>query len=170
LAFSVEGITLQITRVTPQGEVLDQARMNSTLRILPPNRSTILATTFQTSMDVENDIQLNLLSAVQVSNPEARAVPIDINLVKLEKLQNDQLYRFRGQVNPVDEPVESSYAINIQVNGYSLSGDPIGTNTLQINALPEELPLEFSLDLFSLNGPIHEYEILAEALPFAQDP
>jgi hypothetical protein len=167
---AVEGITLQITRLGLDGEALDQARLNSMIRVLPPSRSTILATTFQSITDAVVTYQLNLLSAVQVSNPEGRTIPVEATIVEIEKLQNDRLFRLSVEVDVLTETVEPGYVIILQVNGFGSTGTPLGTNSVQWNVLPEELPLSIDLDLFSLNGPLQDFELLAEALPLSQVP
>jgi hypothetical protein len=145
------------------GDLLEQAQASSLTRVIPQSQAIILAASFYLNPGQSFTAQAELISAVQVSNPEERLIEVELRELKLEKRTNDRLYQFEGLIELREDQPQGDVDLTIQAFGYNADGEPIGSNALQILVDTGDFPFSFNLSLFSLAEAIEDFELLVEA-------
>lgn len=163
LTSPLEGIAVQISLFDAIGDPIGQSNAYAMTRWLPKDQSTVLEATFNVDLRSIAATQLDILSAVQVSNLDERLVPVEVTQLNVDRLVDSHLYRFEGLIEKLDEGQEGTVFITIQAFGYNASGEPVGSKTLQVQIQSEEFPYSFEIPLFSLGGKIDEFNLFIEA-------
>jgi LysM repeat protein len=159
----VEAVSVQVALFNDSGDLLEQAQASSLTRVIPQSQAIILAASFNLSPGQIFTAQAELISAVQVSNPEERLIEVELRELKLEKRTNDRLYQFEGLIELREDQPQGDVDLTIQAFGYNADGEPIGSNALQILVDTGDFPFSFNLSLFSLAEAIEDFELLVEA-------
>jgi LysM repeat protein len=159
----VEGVAVLISIFNGSGDLRQQAQASSLTRTIPPSQETILEARFNLDPDQSFSAQAELISAVQVSNPEERLIEVMLSELKVEKFSDDRLYQFEGLIELQEDRPQGDVNLTIQAFGYNADGEPVGTNALQVSVDASDFPFPFTLSLFSLAKAVEDFEFLVEA-------
>jgi LysM repeat protein len=162
---AVEGVSVVISLMDPQGERLVSQQVYGPLNLLLEDRGIPLVAYFP---DPPSDPYLpavELLSAVLVSDPSNRYLPVEVTETKRVSMQDGMRWDVSGEVVISDVESVQGAQLSLLLIGFGEGGEMVGYRKWTPGApIASGDVVPFKLSVFSLGPPIARVELLSEAL------
>jgi LysM repeat protein len=166
---TLENLITQISLINANGEVIATQTANAMLDILPPGKSTALATLFQAPIPDGVVPQAQLASAVRILSSDTRYPPVSLENVLVKVDWSGMTAQVSGQVvPPTGETVPEIPAGRtwVAATAFDEAGRVVGVRRWESETiLPAGGTLPFAFLISSTGPAIDRVELLAEARP-----
>jgi LysM repeat protein len=162
---AVEGVSVVISLVDPQSELLVSQQVYGPLNLLPGACSMPLAAYFSDPPSDPFFPAGELLSAVLVSDPSKRYLHVEVTETKRESMQNGMRWDVQGEAVVSDAESGQGAQLSLLLIGFGGEGEMVGYRkwTPVAPIAPGDV-VAFKFSVFSLGPPIVRVELLSEAL------
>ncbi len=162
---AVEGVSVLISLIDPQGELLVNQQVYGPLNLLSEDRAIPLAAYFSDPPSDPFFPIAQLLSAVLVADPSKRYLPVEVTETKRESMQNGMRWDVQGEAVISGEESVQGAQLSLLLIGFGDDGEMVGYRkwTPKAPVAPRDV-VAFNFNVFSLGPPIARVELLSEAL------
>jgi len=161
----LEGLTAQISLLSPEGQVVSSQLAYAPLNLLPPGMVMPLTATFDEPAAAIGGERMSLLSAFESLHAEERYVQTDLEQVEIVPDADGRRYQVSGDL-AVPTAGDSSLELRAALLATGLDGEGNAVGFTKWESKPGmNPPWHFSLTVFSLGPTIQDIQLLAEAAP-----
>jgi hypothetical protein len=162
---ALEGVTLLVTLINNEGDLVDQTIAYSPLNLLRPDQRMPIAVFFSNPPDEPLFAVATPISAVNAPTSEMRYTDVTLTLSSSEPGSDRLSWRVQGEIDIGPEDPEQLAFVRFLVVAYDSGGEIIGYRKW-------ESPIEeaagetrsFDVMVFSLGPPIERIDFLTEAM------
>jgi LysM repeat protein len=159
----LEDVSAQITLTDQNGAVIASQRGLLPLDILPPNTS-LPAYVFFSSVSADVNIQVQLLSALQVSNDNSRYLPVTLNNTLAQINADGHLAQLSGQIYLRAES-QAATQVWVAAVAYDKNGQVVGVKRWEGGAIQSGTNISFNFAVASVGSRIDSVEFAVQAKP-----
>ncbi|NIS79172.1 MAG: hypothetical protein GTO14_02875 [Anaerolineales bacterium] len=162
----VEGVTSLVTLYDAEGTIIDRQVAYSPLNRVSSEQWIPVAVYFSTPPPTQITAVGRLLSAVPVSEADARYLDVDVVIDSSEADMGGLSWRSRGEIELAPQEAISPANVRLLLVALDASGEVVGFRVWEgKTTLDAGETLPFDVTVFSLDGPIIRVDLRAEALP-----
>lgn len=161
-AEAVEGISLSISLLDSNGEVLESRPAYSPHNILPPGARMPIAIQFVPSPPETFIPVARLQSAIRSGEISGRYVLPTVSEVQSSFLDNARQLQLSGSVSITGLDQGSSMNLSLLAMGIDANGQVVGYTKWEVENVEGDQTMSFQMSIISLGPAIVDYEILAE--------
>ncbi len=161
----LEGLVASFSLLDPGGDMVANEITDAPLNLLPEGGSMPLAVFFPPPAPEFAFASARLISAVEISDPEARYLGVEFELEEEQLGPGRLTWRGSGEVSLAADADETAQRIVLLAVGYGEDGTAVGFSKWESDpSIRSGEALEFALWVTSLGPEIDRVEVLAEAL------
>ncbi len=162
---ALENLSANIYLYSEAGEVLDNQVATAPLNVLASGERLALAAYFSPPLPAWHFAQAQLLTALPVPDADDRYLPVTVNNLEVDILQDGVTAEISGDVNlPGGE--RSANTVWVAAVAYTESDQVVGFRRWEAtDELAPESSQDFAFEVYSLDAPIAQVEVYAEARP-----
>ncbi|MBN2502896.1 MAG: LysM peptidoglycan-binding domain-containing protein [Anaerolineales bacterium] len=162
---ALENLSANIYLYSEAGEVLDSQVATAPLNVFGSNQRLALAAYFSPPLPAWRFAQAQLLTALPVPDADDRYLPVAISDLEIAILQDSVTAEISGDVH-LTGGERSANIIWVAAVAYAEDDRVVGFRRWEAtNELPPESSLNFAFEVYSLDAPIAQVEVYAEARP-----